>query len=179
MPTFVALLRGVNVGKARRVPMVALRDTLTRLGYTGVATVLNSGNAVFRAAHGTPARHASDIAAAISDKLHIEVPVIVKSASEMAVIVSENPLLDGCAEPFAPAGCVRTGLKGACRVLQQSSRTWFLPSVSRSAGRLPICCAPTAYLEARPGSAAREDRPGSHDEELGDRAQTAGALKRA
>jgi uncharacterized protein (DUF1697 family) len=92
MPTYVALLRGVNVGKAKRVPMAELRDLLTGLGYTGVATVLNSGNAVFRAMKGTPARHASDISDAISDTLHIEVPVIVKSARELATIVSENPL---------------------------------------------------------------------------------------
>ena len=49
MPTFVALLRGVNVGKAKRVPMAELRALLSGLGYTGVATLLNSGNAVFRA----------------------------------------------------------------------------------------------------------------------------------
>ena len=49
MPTFVALLRGVNVGKAKRVPMTDLRARLSGLGYTGVTTLLNSGNAVFRA----------------------------------------------------------------------------------------------------------------------------------
>lgn len=92
MPTFVALLRGVNVGKAKRVPMAELRALLSGLGYTGVATLLNSGNAVFRAARGTPAKHSADIAAAISTKLNIEVPVIVKSASELAAIVSENPV---------------------------------------------------------------------------------------
>ena len=92
MPTFVALLRGVNVGKAKRVPMAELRALLSGLGYTGVATLLNSGNAVFRAARGTPAKHSADIAAAISTQLNVEVPVIVKSASELATIVSENPV---------------------------------------------------------------------------------------
>ena len=99
MPTFVALLRGVNVGKARRIPMAGLRDVLMGLGYTGVATLLNSGNAVFRAGKGTPARHASDIAAAISDKLQIEVPVIVISARELAAIVLENPLATVAPDP--------------------------------------------------------------------------------
>ena len=92
MPTFVALLRGVNVGKAKRVPMAELRALLSGLGYTGVATLLNSGNAVFRAARGTPAKHSADIAAAISAQLNVELPVIVKSASELAAIVSENPV---------------------------------------------------------------------------------------
>lgn len=92
MPLFVALLRGINVGKAKRVPMAELRILLAELGYTDVATLLNSGNAVFRAAKGTPAKHASEIAAAISNKLKVDVPVIVKSAQELATIVTENPL---------------------------------------------------------------------------------------
>ena len=90
MPTFVALLRGVNVGKSKRVPMADLRALLTGLGYTGVVTLLNSGNAVFCAAKGTPAKHSADIAAAILGELDVEVPVIVKSARELAAIVSGN-----------------------------------------------------------------------------------------
>lgn len=97
MPKFVALLRGINVGKAKRVPMADLRDLLAELGYTDIATLLNSGNAVFRAAKGTPAKHSENIAAAILAKLKIEVPVIVKSAKELAAIVSENQLAEKAA----------------------------------------------------------------------------------
>lgn len=92
MPAFVALLRGVNVGKARRVPMAEFRSTLAGLGYTGVATLLNSGNAVFRATSGTPARHAASIAAALAAHLKVDVPVIVKSARELATVVAECPI---------------------------------------------------------------------------------------
>jgi uncharacterized protein (DUF1697 family) len=92
MPRFVALLRGVNVGKAKRVPMAELRTLLSELGYTSVSTLLNSGNAVFRAAKGTSAKHAADIAAAIASKLKIEVPVIVKSEAELAAVISENSI---------------------------------------------------------------------------------------
>ena len=92
MPTFVALLRGVNVGKAKRVPMADLRAVLAGLGYTRVTTLLNSGNAVFDATKGASAKHAANIAAAISDQLEVEVPVIVKSAAELAAIISENPI---------------------------------------------------------------------------------------
>jgi uncharacterized protein (DUF1697 family) len=98
MPKFVALLRGVNVGKAKRVSMAELRALLSGLGYTSVATLLNSGNAVFHAAKGAPARHATDIAAAISDLLKVEVPVIVKSAKELATIISEGPIKAEAAE---------------------------------------------------------------------------------
>lgn len=94
MPTFVALLRGVNVGKAKRVPMVELRALLSELGYLNVATLLNSGNAVFRATKGTPVKHAAEISSAIASKLKVEVPIIVKSAKELSAIVSENTLAE-------------------------------------------------------------------------------------
>ncbi|MBE0616059.1 MAG: DUF1697 domain-containing protein [Burkholderiales bacterium] len=94
MPKFVALLRGINIGKAKRIPMADLRALLVELGYTDVATLLNSGNAVFRAPKGTQAQHAENIATAILAKLKIEVPVIVKSAKELLAIVSENRLAE-------------------------------------------------------------------------------------
>jgi uncharacterized protein (DUF1697 family) len=55
--THVALLRGINVGKAKRVAMADLRALLEELGYADVRTLLNSGNVVFtapRAAKGDP-----------------------------------------------------------------------------------------------------------------------------
>jgi uncharacterized protein (DUF1697 family) len=99
MPTFVALLRGINnIGKTKRVPMAELRALLSGLGYTGVATLLNSGNAVFRTPGGTPAKHSANIAVAILTQLKIEVPVIVKSKRELAAILSENPIKAGPGE---------------------------------------------------------------------------------
>lgn len=91
MPTFIALLRGVNVGKAKRVPMAALRSLLVNLGYECPRTLLNSGNAVFRASGASARDHATAIASAISSDLSIEVPVVVKSATQLATIVDENP----------------------------------------------------------------------------------------
>jgi uncharacterized protein (DUF1697 family) len=72
---------------------------LQRLGYTDVATLLNSGNAVFRAAGAlaiqSPARHAAAIAAALADTFQLNVPVMVKTAEELAVAVAQNPLQVG------------------------------------------------------------------------------------
>ncbi len=100
MRVFVALLRGVNVGGAKRVPMAELRELLAAMGYTHVATLLNSGNAVFRAAAGTStSAHAQAIAAGIAMRLKLEVPVIVKSAKELAAIVAENPLAEEASDP--------------------------------------------------------------------------------
>ena len=52
MTRFVALFRGINVGKAKRIAMADLRKLLESMDYTGVATLLNSGNAVFEAKTG-------------------------------------------------------------------------------------------------------------------------------
>lgn len=99
MPAFVALLRGVNVGAAKRVPMAGLRDLLEGLGYERVATLLNSGNAVFIAERGTPARMAEDIAKALSTNMKLEVPVVVKSAEQWSDIVAGNRLAKTVADP--------------------------------------------------------------------------------
>ena len=45
----VALLRGINVGTAKRVAMEDLRALMGGLGYGDVRTLLNSGNVVFSA----------------------------------------------------------------------------------------------------------------------------------
>lgn len=85
------LLRGVNVGKARRVPMAGLRALLADFGYGDVATVLNSGNAVFRATGGTPASHAARIARGLAAQMQLAVPVIVRPARELAAVVADCP----------------------------------------------------------------------------------------
>lgn len=92
MPRFVVLLRGVNVGKGPRVPMHAFKSTLEGLGYTDVATLLNSGNAVFSAAGRSADRHARRIAEALAASLAVDVFTVVKSSAELAAIVAANPI---------------------------------------------------------------------------------------
>lgn len=99
MARFVALLRGVNVGKSKRVPMAELRKLLTALGYSDVQTLLNSGNAVFESAGRSTTKHASDIRAAIARKLGVDVPVIVKSSTDIAAVQKENTLASIATDP--------------------------------------------------------------------------------
>ncbi|MBS0323427.1 MAG: DUF1697 domain-containing protein [Proteobacteria bacterium] len=84
-------MRGINVGKTRRIPMEGLRGMLAECGYGEVATLLNSGNVVFGAARGAAKDIAAKISAAIAGRFEIEVPVIVKTAKELQAIVAENP----------------------------------------------------------------------------------------
>lgn len=99
MTTYIALLRGINVGKAKRIAMADLRALLEALGYTAVATLLNSGNVVFKAGKGTPKKLAADISAAIVAQLDIDVPVIVVSASDFARIAKDNPFAVSATDP--------------------------------------------------------------------------------
>ena len=92
MRRYIALLRGINVGKARRVAMADLRALMEGLGHARVRTLLNSGNAVFDAQAGTPAAHAKQLRAAILDKTGVDCEVIVKTAAELAAAIAEHPL---------------------------------------------------------------------------------------
>lgn len=88
--TQVALLRGVNVGRHKQVPMAALRELLTGLGYADVRTYLRSGNAMFTSTTHTAAR---DIEAAISRDMGLDVRVLVRTRAELAAVVAGNDLL--------------------------------------------------------------------------------------
>lgn len=92
MPGYVALFRGINVGKAKRIAMADLRETLAGLGYQDVRTLLNSGNAVFTAKTQSPARMAERIRTAVAAERGVDAVVVVKSAAEIAAIVRENVL---------------------------------------------------------------------------------------
>jgi uncharacterized protein (DUF1697 family) len=92
MPRYVALFRGINVGKAKRIAMADLRELLQGLGYTNVQTLLNSGNAVFSGRAGTTARMAVRVHAAVADELGVDAQVIIKSDQDIAAIFSGNKL---------------------------------------------------------------------------------------
>ncbi len=92
MPRYVALFRGINVGKAKRLAMGDLRALLGKLGYRDVVTLLNSGNAVFTGGSEAPAKHAARIRAAVAGKLGVDAFVLVKSAADIAAIVKGNAL---------------------------------------------------------------------------------------
>lgn len=89
---YIALLRGVNVGRAKRIAMADLRQLVEDLGYTGVRSLLNSGNIVFDAAV-PPVDAAQEIEAAIALQLGVSARVFVFACHEVAEIIDENPLL--------------------------------------------------------------------------------------
>lgn len=89
--TYVALLRGINVGGNKKVPMAALREVLTGLGYGGVRTLLQSGNAVFTSPAKAPEQLAAELEGAIEDRFGFTVGCVVLSAAELRAAAERNP----------------------------------------------------------------------------------------
>lgn len=88
----VALIRGINVGKAKRVAMADLRALVEGLGYRDVRTLLNSGNVVFTASASDRRDPAARIEGAMTKALGVSARVTGVTAEELAALVAENPL---------------------------------------------------------------------------------------
>ena len=99
MTECVALLRGINVGKAKRVAMADLRELFVSLGHGKVRTVLNSGNVLFDCKRPDTKKLAPAIQNAIVATYGFSVAVTVLTADSLAVIVRENPLLRIATDP--------------------------------------------------------------------------------
>ena len=145
MEAFVALLRGINVGRGNRVAMADLRGLLERLGYHHVSTLLNSVNAVFSAPAKSGARAEAAISRALAAELGVSVPVIVKSAAQFDLIVSANP--DPVVNDPSRLLVAFSSRQEALETLGALSR---LRSPCASRRRRPTCTAPAAFWKARP-----------------------------
>jgi uncharacterized protein (DUF1697 family) len=89
----IALIRGINVGRGKRVSMSDLRDLVASLGHGNVRTLLNSGNVLFHTRRAGTARLSSEIEGAITAKCGFSASVTVLTAKDLGSIIGENPLL--------------------------------------------------------------------------------------
>ena len=122
--THVALLRGINVGRAKRIAMSELRSLVAALGYEDVRTLLNSGNVVF----GVPAAAKGDpgprIEKAIAAQLGITSRVTVLTAKELSAIVAANPLLKLANDPSRLMVCFLFDPADRTRLQPLSKQDW-------------------------------------------------------
>jgi uncharacterized protein (DUF1697 family) len=92
----VALLRGVNVGTAHRVPMARLRELVAGLGHRAVRTHLNSGNVVYVPGEPSPpAAQAAKLSALLEREFGFAVPVLVLDAVRLRAALAANPYPEG------------------------------------------------------------------------------------
>ncbi len=93
MPTYVAMLRGVNVGAHNRIKMPALVALFADLGHTGVVSYIQSGNVVFKHRSKSTSALERGIEQGIARDLGLEVAVLVRTREELAEVVRNNPFL--------------------------------------------------------------------------------------
>jgi uncharacterized protein (DUF1697 family) len=91
--TYIALLRGINVGGKNILPMEALAALFTQAGCDRVQTYIQSGNVLFTAAPQLTKRLSDLIAKRIADRFGIRVPVLLRTARELDQVARGNPFL--------------------------------------------------------------------------------------
>jgi uncharacterized protein (DUF1697 family) len=91
MRTHIALIRGINVGTSKRVPMAELRELLSGMGYQDVRTHLNSGNAVFRS-DDSPAQVGAALEKCLADEIKVPAKVVVRSRDQLVAAMAADPL---------------------------------------------------------------------------------------
>ncbi|MER6292741.1 DUF1697 domain-containing protein [Streptomyces althioticus] len=93
---YAALLRGINVGGGKKVPMAELRTLMESLGHGDVRTYLQSGQAAFTTDHGDEESLAADLSGAVAGRFGFDVDVIVRDHAYLRSVA------DAC--PFPVAG---------------------------------------------------------------------------
>jgi uncharacterized protein (DUF1697 family) len=97
MISYVAFLRGINVGGNKTISMKELAALFEKAGFKNIKTILNSGNVIFESKGIPEAKFVDKIEKAIIDKFGFEVVVQVRKLDEIKIIVEKNPF-----KPFKP-----------------------------------------------------------------------------
>jgi uncharacterized protein (DUF1697 family) len=93
MPTYISMLRGINLGGHKLVAMERLRALFESLGYKEVRTYINSGNVIFRGGKMSTSNLSRKLEKEIEGTFGFSVPVLTKTAEEIAQAVQCNPFV--------------------------------------------------------------------------------------
>jgi uncharacterized protein (DUF1697 family) len=148
----VALLRGINVGTAKRVAMADLRSLVEDLGHEDVRTLLNSGNVVFT----RPASARGDLAAqlerALLARTGVSARILTRTAAEFERAVAKNPLARMATQPSRHfAAFLRSPLEEA-KLKPLLTADWGAERLAASPGVAYLWC-PEGFLESPLGRA--------------------------
>jgi uncharacterized protein (DUF1697 family) len=97
--TWVALLRGINLGGRNRLPMKDLAAMFGDAGCDAIETYIQSGNVVFRASRACATRLPGAIKKAISERFGFDTPLVMRTAAELHAVARTNPFLRAGADP--------------------------------------------------------------------------------
>ena len=91
---FISLLRGINVSGQKQIKMTDLKALYESLGFIDVKTYIQSGNVIFQSAEiENPELLVRKIENAIQEKFGFDVPVIIRTKTELQRIIESNPIL--------------------------------------------------------------------------------------
>ncbi|WP_400076462.1 DUF1697 domain-containing protein [Winogradskyella sp. R77965] len=93
MITYIALLRGINVGGHKKVPMAELRELLAKSGLENVKTYIQSGNVIFQSSDNDFKTLESKIKISILEYFGFDVSVLIRTREQL------NAIFDNCPFP--------------------------------------------------------------------------------
>lgn len=145
---YVALLRGINVGKAKRVAMADLRVVIESLGYSNARTLLNSGNAVFDSPRALRRTAAEELRQALAKKTGVSSRFTLRSSDDLAMIVTSNPLLKIATDHTRLFAAFVTDPADMAKVKPLAKQDWKPEAVAIGPNVIYVWC-PNGLLESK------------------------------
>mgnify|MGYP000253524690 CR=1 FL=1 len=93
MNTYIALLKGINVGGHKKVPMAELRELLTKTGLQNIKTYIQTGNVIFQSSETNLQNLEKNIQKSITDHFGFEVSVLVITRKHLKRVFDDSPFV--------------------------------------------------------------------------------------
>jgi uncharacterized protein (DUF1697 family) len=152
--THVALIRGINVGRAKRVAMADLRELMQAIGCRDVRTLANSGNIVYTAA-GRGGDRSARLEKAMATDLGVAARVIALTRDEIAAAIRHNPLRSVGTDPSRLHVAVPAAA-GDRALLEPLARQEWAPEALALGARVAFLSCPQGVLKSRLAAAVQK-----------------------
>ena len=154
----IVLLRGINVGRNKRVRMDALRKLLTDLGYEDVRTHLQSGNVALTSSKSAK-RLESELEKQLAAKLGLDIQVLVRTRNQLADVIKRNPLGKVADNPSRYMVSFLSA-KPTAKVVRELTKVDVAPEQFVISGREIYAWYPNGFQRAKLGKVLSEQRLG-------------------
>ena len=158
MTTYIAMLRGINVGGHRVIRMEDLRATFDGLRFANVETYVQSGNVVFGDEHGSVSALSEKIERSILRDFGFSVSVLLRTAKELEEIIKHNPFLRDTAIDQSKLHLTFLSDAAAKTAIEELQLLAVKPEQCRIIGREVYLYCPNGYGRTRLSNAAIEKK---------------------
>ncbi len=156
MATHVALLRGINVGRAKRVGMEDLRGVFAGLGYADVRTLLNSGNVVFTASRRPAPNATAKLEAGLLSRTGVSARITLLSSDELTDAFDDCPLLSIATDPTRLQVAVPSAAPAMKRLRPFDGKDWT-PEALALGKRVAYLWCPDGVIASRLSKAVGDE----------------------